>query len=153
MERLTEWHYQKKGGAYMKCSEHCEREDCLDCIKFDALVDRLAAYEDTGLTPERIAELAQAERDGRLVVLPGGEDNAVLSAVFREDELPMVMHGGGDTDDLISLTHVLVSYAAETLGVGYTDFCRCLGEMPPITGFKTATEAEAAAERMEGEST
>lgn len=30
-------------------------------------VDRLAAYEETGLEPE---ELAQAEKDGRLVVLP-----------------------------------------------------------------------------------
>ena len=30
-------------------------------------VDRLAAYEETGLEPE---ELAQAEKEGRLVVLP-----------------------------------------------------------------------------------
>lgn len=36
---------------------------------FEAVMYRLAAYEDTGLTPERVAELAQAERDGRLVVL------------------------------------------------------------------------------------
>ena len=35
----------------------------------DAL-ERIAAYEDTGLTPERVAELAEAERDGRVVVLP-----------------------------------------------------------------------------------
>ncbi len=32
--------------------------------------DKLSAYEDTGLTPERVAELAAAERDGRLLELP-----------------------------------------------------------------------------------
>jgi len=34
------------------------------------VIDRLAAYEDTGLTPEEVAELAQAKTDGRCVVLP-----------------------------------------------------------------------------------
>lgn len=81
MERLT--HRDDKGMA---------------CIGFGGLaptayeskaaIDRLAAYEDTGLTPEevelykeaqeisesmepgRLVELAQAEKDGRLVVLP-----------------------------------------------------------------------------------
>jgi hypothetical protein len=33
-------------------------------------VDRLAAYEDTGLSPEQVQELAKAKADGRLVVLP-----------------------------------------------------------------------------------
>ena len=33
-------------------------------------VDRLAAYEDSGLTPEQVQELAKAKADGRLVVLP-----------------------------------------------------------------------------------
>ena len=43
----------------MKCSEHCYKEDFSreDCAKFDELVDRLAAYEDTGLEPEEIIEL------------------------------------------------------------------------------------------------
>ena len=40
---------------------------------------KLSAYEDTGITPERVAELAQAERDGRLVVLPC----AVGSIVYK----------------------------------------------------------------------
>ncbi len=30
---------------------------------FQQVVDRLAAYEDTGLTPEQVAELAQAEAE------------------------------------------------------------------------------------------
>lgn len=32
--------------------------------------EKLAAYEDTGLTPERCAELAKAEREGRLMEMP-----------------------------------------------------------------------------------
>lgn len=38
-------------------------------------------YEDSGLTPERVAELAQAERDGRLVVL----DKKPLPLVSKPD--------------------------------------------------------------------
>ena len=33
-------------------------------------VDRLAAYEDTGLSPEQVQELAKAKADGRLKILP-----------------------------------------------------------------------------------
>lgn len=50
---------------------HTERLDydseylpLIDCAQ------KCSAYEDTGLEPERVAELAQAEKDGRLVVLP-----------------------------------------------------------------------------------
>ena len=98
MERLTEKHYL---GAdhYMKCSENCDVDmDCIDCPSFDRLVEHLAAYEDTGLTPEevlpkdkadeiarklmrladlesfcsygRLRELAEADKEGRVVVLP-----------------------------------------------------------------------------------
>jgi len=34
-------------------------------------INKLAAYEDTGLTPERCAELAAAEAEARLVVREG----------------------------------------------------------------------------------
>ena len=76
----------------MKCSENCDVDmGCIDCPSFDRLVERLAAYEDTGMTPEqcenakviiesafsddtskaeRIRELLKADRDGRMVVLP-----------------------------------------------------------------------------------
>lgn len=56
MERLTEKHYLPA---------------------FDRLVERLAAYEDTGLEPlesicnyTRLRELAEADKEGRIVVLP-----------------------------------------------------------------------------------
>lgn len=111
MERLTEHHVRKTLGAYMACSVACINDDfdCNNCEKLEEIVDRLAAYEDTGLAPEEITpelygcvfycnrkcnidgdfcaegpgcpretdaetakhllELAQAEKDGRLVVL------------------------------------------------------------------------------------
>ena len=91
MERLTAKHYLGTD-HYMKCSGNCNVDtDCIDCPSFDCLVERLAAYEDTGLEPEqcenakviiesafsddtsnseRIRELLKADKDGRLVVLP-----------------------------------------------------------------------------------
>lgn len=96
MERLTEKHYLGTD-HYMKCSGSCNVDmDCIDCPSFDCLVERLAAYEDTGLEPEsvealklsmmgkaiseitefdglsidRLRELADADKAGRLVVLP-----------------------------------------------------------------------------------
>ena len=95
MERYTEKHYGENG-YYLVCSGNCETLNCGDCGILDKIVDRLAAYEDTGLEPEEIAkiredvengylkstarrygisvdrlrELAQADREGRCVVLP-----------------------------------------------------------------------------------
>ena len=64
MERLTEKHYLGTD-HYMKCSGNCHVDmDCIDCPSFDCLVERLAAYEDTGLTPERCAEFALRPRGG-----------------------------------------------------------------------------------------
>lgn len=101
-----------------------------------------------GMTPDRLRELSQAKKAGRLVVIPSPEsgESAVLAAVFRGDENPIVMHGGGDLDDLIALTHLLVCYTAEVVGVGYADFCKGLAEMTPTTGFVAHKEAEAAVE-------
>ena len=93
MERLTEKHYLGTD-HYMKCSGNCNVDmDCIDCPSFDCLVERLAAYEDTGLTPVEIKSMQEehfsglemaklhsalmelkkyqeADKDGRLVVLP-----------------------------------------------------------------------------------
>lgn len=58
MERLTESHF----GAddhYMKCSEFCSNDDemCAICPKHDEMINRLAAYEDTGLAPADVVDL------------------------------------------------------------------------------------------------
>lgn len=61
MERLTEHHIDKKMGAYMVCCETCKEDgpSCDGCRKMDELIDRLAAYEDTGLSPETVSDLLE----------------------------------------------------------------------------------------------
>ena len=61
MERLT--------GGYEPCipgPNGCIFDECAH----NKMLNRLAAYEDTGLTSEEVAELAKAKKDGRLLVLP-----------------------------------------------------------------------------------
>ena len=95
MERLTEWNEAShKNAYYPRCFEEpCYGSGCKikDCPFETAVCERLAAYEDTGLTPEqcenvkviiesafsddtskaeRIRELLKADKEGRLVVLP-----------------------------------------------------------------------------------
>ena len=106
MERLTEKHYLAED-HYMKCSEDCNVDmDCVDCPAFDKLIERLAAYEATGLTPEeikapftedtminleaqamgvepsRLRELAEADKDRRLVMLPCKVGDTVYFALI-----------------------------------------------------------------------
>lgn len=56
MNRLTEHHVNKAMGAYMACSMACIADDfdCSSCQKLCEMVDRLSAYEDSGLEPEEI---------------------------------------------------------------------------------------------------
>ena len=100
MERLTEWNGEQPRHAYYpRCFKApCYGDGCKinDCLFETAVCDRLAAYEDTGLEPEavetvklalcakhivdietlnntpisRLVELAEADKDGRVVVLP-----------------------------------------------------------------------------------
>ena len=100
MERLTEWNDEQTRHAYYpRCFEApCYGSGCKikDCPFETAVCERLAAYEDTGLYPEsvealklsmmgkaisevtefdglpidRLRELAEADRDGRVLILP-----------------------------------------------------------------------------------
>ena len=77
MERLTEKHYLGTD-HYMKCSGNCNVDmDCIDCPSFDCMVERLAAYEDTGLTPKRCAEFVRADAEGRYIVMRDAEQEGV----------------------------------------------------------------------------
>lgn len=42
----------------------------LDNINMEKVARRLAEYEDSGLSPEKVQELTQAKADGKLMVLP-----------------------------------------------------------------------------------
>lgn len=98
MERLTEWNGgQTRHAYYPRCfKEPCYGNECKinDCPFETAVCDRLAAYEDIGLTPEeikaqltedaminleaqalgvepsRLREIAEADKDGRVLILP-----------------------------------------------------------------------------------
>ena len=100
MERLTEWNGSSyKHAYYPRCfKEPCYGSGCKikDCPFEIAVCERLAAYEDTGIEPEsvealklsmmgkaisevtefdglpidRLRELAEADRDGRVLILP-----------------------------------------------------------------------------------
>lgn len=77
MERLTEKHYIGTD-HYVTCSGNCNVDmDCIECPSFDRLVERLAAYEDTGLTPERCSEFARADAEGRYIVMRDAEQEGV----------------------------------------------------------------------------
>ena len=84
MERLTK--RDTDGQAMMDC-EKCKADwtgkhgkpmvDCTALYCRNRLKDRLASYEDTGLTPERCAEFARADAEGRYIVMRDAEQEGV----------------------------------------------------------------------------
>lgn len=98
----------------MKCSENCNVDmNCIDCPAFDTLVERLAAYEDTDWTPEeidmdheaaeelrrlcrdydleRLENLIEADKNGRVVVLPCKVGDTVYRVITIKGENPVVL--------------------------------------------------------------
>ena len=65
MERYTEKHYGENG-YYLICSGNCETLNCGDCGILDKIVDRLAAYEDTGFTPAEVQKMRWIPVEERL---------------------------------------------------------------------------------------
>ena len=128
MERLTK--RDNDGQAMMDC-EKCKADwtgkhgkpmvDCTALYCRNRLKDRIAAYEDTGLTPaevsalvkdwsdrctivgecggiDRMRELAEADKDGRLVVLPCKVGTATYYirypiAVYPDESEPEIKRG------------------------------------------------------------
>lgn len=84
MERLTK--RDTDGQAMMDCQK-CEADwtgkhgkpmvDCTALYCRNRLKDRLAAYEDTRLTPERCAEFARADAEGRYIIMRDAEQEGV----------------------------------------------------------------------------
>ena len=73
MNRLTE-RFNNGQAAVMGCGENCKydykycRNHYEECPEINKIYERLAEYEDTGLTPEQIMELK--ERDTAKKMLP-----------------------------------------------------------------------------------
>ena len=72
MERLT---YRLKTGEVLMATEYEEKYTKDEWIGM--LQCCLAAYEDTGLTPERCAEFARADAEGRYIVMRDAEQEGV----------------------------------------------------------------------------
>ena len=83
-ERMTK--RDTDGQAMMDC-EKCKADwtgkhgkpmvDCTALYCRNRIKARLAAYEDTGLTPERCAEFARADAEGRYIVMRDAEQEGV----------------------------------------------------------------------------
>lgn len=153
MERLTERRYHGVD-FYMKCSENCNVDmDCIDCPAFEKLVDRLGAYEDTGLEPEEIRayraffedlignqkasealdyfrSLAQADKEGRVLVLPVPMETTLYSIFAATHHL--LKEGESPISEIEMGEHNAFSV------------CRHFGE----TIFLTREDAEQALERL-----
>ena len=149
MERLTydfcvgDKHcWQVKGADNLECREVCRNQGengCTDCPIAKAF-DRLAAYEETGLEPE---ELAQAEKEGRLVVLPCDVGDKLYDVTLGEVREKIV----------ISLS-MLLSKSVNHLVIHAENFRNAVTsyELQDIgkTVFLTREAAEAALKKMEG---
>lgn len=160
MERLTKW---ENGHAYYpRCFENlCYGGGCVtrDCPFETAICERLAAYEDTGLTPEevtaatvalmgktlaeitefegvplaRLRELAEADKAGRCVVLPCKVGDIVYKLITIKAQ-----------------KSVILETQIKTLGQA-ADVAQLIGKRNKIINvFLTREEAERAMQEMEG---
>lgn len=167
MERLTKWNESSyKHAYYPRCfKEPCYGSGCKikDCQFETAVCERLAAYEDTGLEPEavetvklalaakhmvdletlnntpisRLVELAEADKDGRVIILPC----KVGDKLYRVFAGEIFEHRVG------SMKYFAIQgrWDIETY-----PFCPCVESSIGKTIFLTHKEAEKALQEMEG---
>ena len=111
MERLT-IPYEYGDGYRSKCAESCG--ECDGCWGMDEIVNRLGSYEDTKLTPaevhslwgewnammsvlnsiggyDRLRELAEADKEGRIVVLPCKVGDTVYKVITIQAQKPVML--------------------------------------------------------------
>lgn len=130
-------------------------------LKWAEALDRLAAYEDTGLTPERCAEFARADAEGRYIVMRDAEQEGVarlreLAKADMDGRLVALPCKVGDKlyrvfDGNISEHEVQnMKYFARQgrVGIDMTPFFPDAGRFIGKTVFLTREEAEKALEAM-----
>ena len=130
-------------------------------------VERLAAYEETGLTPERCAEFARADAEGRYIVMRNAEQEGVarlreLADADKEGRLVVLPCKVGDTVyfrtydcngkvDLGIQPHKVTAIVGSAIvRGGYIDIGLLLGQYG-VSWFLTREEADAALEAMKDE--
>lgn len=146
-------------GAGGNCAMNCKWEE--------AAWSRLAAYEDTGLTPERCAEFARADAEGRYIVMRDAEQegDALLRELAEADKagrLVVLPCKVGDTVyfrtydcngtvDLGIQPHKVTAIVGRAIVSGrYTDAVLLPGQYG-VSWFLTREEAEEALEAMKDE--
>lgn len=157
------------------CCTHFLGPECLgvggncamNCKWEEAAWSRLAAYEDTGLTPERCAEFARADAEGRYIVMRDAEQegDALLLELAEADKagrLVVLPCKVGDTVyfrtydcngtvDLGIQPHKVTAIVGRAIVSGrYTDAVLLPGQYG-VSWFLTREEAEEALEAMKDE--
>ena len=117
-------------------------------------VDRLAAYEDTGLTPERCAEFARADAEGRYIVMRDAEQEGVARlrelAEADKDGRVLILPCKLGTK-VYRIRYTIADYPDEPdLEIADTWFTPEYREDIGKTVFLTREEAEKALQKMEG---
>jgi hypothetical protein len=129
-ERLT--HRSKYGIAYTKIAvNESNMVDVGECYT-GRIIDRLAAYEDSGLSPEEVQELAKAKADGRLKILPAKPGDiiyrpealqfcwVIANVEIYEDEIVFIDDSDNifRPDDIGKTVFLTREEAEKALGVG-----------------------------------
>ena len=171
MERLTK---RENGHAhYQRSFEEpcggmgCRTEDCEFNVE---ICERLAAYEDTGLTPEQCAVYAKADREGRYIVLRDAQQDGVkrireLAEADKDGRLVVLPCKSGDTVYEVTSRKTISEYRVKAIRVelfwtfiewdivaGFVDksnFGVPVNEIGKSV-FLTREEAERALQEMEG---
>ena len=142
MERLT--YRDKDGFPMMKKRGGFKQEG----------VERLAAYEDTGLTPERCAEFARADAEGRYIVMRDAEQEGVarlreLAEADKDGRLVVLPFS--DADD-VEMQRDGITYKSDHWNILLTAFA---DDYLTLSGRKlglfSVKEAEKALEGMEND--
>ena len=133
------------------------RMDFNGCQYQANFVDRLAAYEDTGLTPEQCAEYGKADREGRYIVLRDAEREGVkrlreLAKADKEGRLVVLPCKVGDTLFRVFAGEILEHKVGKMIylaiqgrwDIDTIPFCPYVESSIGTTFFLTREEAEAA---------
>lgn len=115
--------------------------------------ERLKQYEDTGLIPERCAEFARADADGRYIVMRDAEQNGVarlreLAVADQEGRVVVLPCKVGDT--VYRLQYIETTPGRFEVGVAPIEFMLIWLDDVGETVFLTREEAEKALAEMEG---
>ena len=168
MDKLTK-HSKQTSHENGICCTHFRGPECLrvggncamNCKWEEAAWSRLAAYEDTGLTPERCAEFARADAEGRYIVMRDAEQKGVarlreLAEADKDGRLVVPPCKVGDTLFRVFAGEILehkvrnMRYLAiqGRWDIDTTPFCSYVESSIGKTIFLTREKAEKALEGM-----